>query len=163
MTIVKPGEHVSLLFGATAKVLLAWMEPSTIDAAIAKLAPRERNRIDRTALVRQLGRFRSQGFALTRGERIPGGTSIAVAVPDPDGQVRHCLALTGPSVRIDPRARAFTAMAVATGRKLTSKLGGRISSSSENWAVAPVREHDRDSRGTTKGHLNNVAGARARR
>src|SRR5271154_1424667 len=34
MTVVKPGEHVSLLFGATGKILLAWMEPSAIDAAI---------------------------------------------------------------------------------------------------------------------------------
>jgi len=49
MTVVKPGEHVSLLFGATGKILLAWMEPAAIDAAIVKLAPRERAGIDRAA------------------------------------------------------------------------------------------------------------------
>ena len=84
-------------------------------------------------------------------------------MPDPDGQVRHCLALTGPSVRVDPRARAFTAMVMATGRKLTSKLGGRTSSSSEKSAAAPVRGKDHAGRRATKGRLNNVAGARARR
>jgi hypothetical protein len=84
-------------------------------------------------------------------------------VPDPDEQVRHCLALTGPSVRVDPRARALTAMVAATGRKLTSKLGGRTSSSYENCAAAPVREKDHASRRATKGRLNNVESARARR
>ncbi len=163
MTIVKPGERVTLLFGATGKILLAWMKPSAIDAAIAKLAPRERDRIDRTALVRQLERFRSQGFALTRGERVPGGTAIAVAVPGPDGQVRHCLALTGPSVRVDPRVRAFTAMVVATGRELTSKLGGRPSSGGERSAAAPVGEKHHVGRRATKGRQDNVAGGIARR
>jgi IclR family KDG regulon transcriptional repressor len=155
MTIVKRGEHASLLFGATGKILLAWMDPSAIDAAIAKLAPRERSRIDRTSLVRQLERFRAQGFAMTRGERVPGGTAIAVAVPDPDGQVRHCLALTGPSVRVDPRARAFTAMVVEVGRKLTSKLGGRTPSAGEE--SAPVGKKNHVGRRATKARLADIA------
>jgi len=130
MTIVKPGEHVGLLFGATGKILLAWMESSAIDAAIAKLPTSERARIDRPVLVRQLQRFRSQGFALSRGERIPGGSAIAVALPDREGRVRYCLSLTGPAVRVTPRVREFTAMLQATARDLTSKLGGRTLSMS---------------------------------
>ncbi|HTY55753.1 MAG TPA: IclR family transcriptional regulator C-terminal domain-containing protein, partial [Candidatus Binataceae bacterium] len=163
MTVVRPGEHVSLLFGATGKILLAWMEPSAIDAAIAQLVARERGRIDRPALVRQLARFRSQGFAMTRGERVAGGTAVAVAVPDPDGQVRHCLALTGPSVRVDPRVRTIAAMVVAAGRQLTSKLGGRTSTDIEPRDARPTRKSRRAGRGSNGGRPDNVVGSNARR
>lgn len=119
MTIVSPGEHVPLTFGATGRILLAYMEPAEREPIIAADAE-----LDRAAVERELKRFRRQGFALTRGQRVAGITAIAAPVFDNEGRARHCLALTGPSVRVDNRDAEFAELLQAAAEQLTARLGG---------------------------------------
>lgn len=125
MSIIRPGERVPLLFGATAKILLAFMNQAEVDEVLAGY--RGGRRPKRDALMKQLALFRRQGFALTSSERVPGVTAIAVPIRDHGDRVRFSLALTGPSVRVDPRQHELVELVLAAGRELSSKLGGNAS------------------------------------
>lgn len=123
MTIVKPGEHVSLLFGATARLLLAYMPEPEVDAVIATDAPPG---FDTAALKAQLAEFRRKGFAHTSNQRVVGVTAIAVPLFDVEEQVHHTLAITGPSVRMDPRIDELVDIMLGSGRQISSLLGSSI-------------------------------------
>ena len=60
---------------------------------------------DLTEVRARIARARRLGHALSENSHIAGMLAIAVAVRTPDGLVRGCLSLAGPSVRFD-RARA---------------------------------------------------------
>lgn len=123
MHIVRPGEQVPLVYGATGKILLAYMDAA--DRARVLEDTGESGRIDSEALERQLAIFRRQGYALTSGERVLGVTAISVPLPNMEGNVRHCLSLTGPAVRIDPRAEEFRAIILEAGADVTRRIGGK--------------------------------------
>jgi hypothetical protein len=78
---------------------------------------------DRPAFDRELARFRRQGYALSRGQRVPGLTAIAVPIFDINGHVPHCLSLTGPSVRVDTRDLDLAEIMMVAGRDLSNRLG----------------------------------------
>jgi len=120
MTIVKPGEHVPLLYGATGRIMLAFMDESERNAILESLDVPES---ERRALERELKRFRAQGYSLTRNQRIQGVSAIAVPVFDPTNSNRYCLALTGPSVRIDPNDSHYIELMMNAGREISRLLG----------------------------------------
>jgi DNA-binding IclR family transcriptional regulator len=122
MSMARPGQHVPLLFGANSRVLLAHMEPDELEAVL-KVTMVGNEGIDRAALDRELARYRRQGYALTRGQRVPGLTANAVPIFDIEGRVRHSLSLTGPSVRVDPRDHELAEIMIAAGREISSRLG----------------------------------------
>lgn len=124
MTIVRAGEHVSILHGATGRILLASMSALELDQVL-KAAPGA-EALDRAALERDLRRYRSQGYALTRGQRIQGVTAIAVPVIVPQGREKYCLALTGPSVRVDVRESEFVELMVNAGQQASNYLGAEL-------------------------------------
>lgn len=119
MTIVRQGEHVPLLFGATARILFAHMPEQERKQYFAS-TPKD---VDPAAVERELSRFRAQGYALTRNQRIPGVTSVAVPIRDIDGAVNYCLAITGPNVRMDHREQMLIDLALAAGKQISEKLG----------------------------------------
>lgn len=120
MTIVKPGEHVSLLFGATARLLLAYMGEAEIDAVIAADAP---PLFDPKALKAQLAGYRRDGYAHTSNQRIQGVTAVAVPLFDVEEDVHHTLAITGPSVRMDPRIDGLIGILHEAGQRISALLG----------------------------------------
>lgn len=122
MTIVRPGEHVSLLFGATARILLAYLPDEEIDAVIAS-TPGVRD-LDPAELKTELAAIRRQGWARTSGQRVPGVTAIAVPLSDRTEEAAYSLALTGPSVRVDPRRDEFTDIVRDAGRQISLLMGG---------------------------------------
>lgn len=124
MNIVRQGERVPLVYGATAKILLAYMSEADVDAAI-RAVPGGEAAIDRPALLRQLAKFRRQSYALTRSDRVEGITAIAVPIRTLQDEVRYSLAVTGPSVRIDPRQSEFIPLMVEAGKDVSNHLGGR--------------------------------------
>lgn len=125
MSMARPGQHSSLLFGASGRILLAHMDEADLEKVL-KATPAGKE-IDRPALDRELARFRRQGYALSRGQRVAGLTAISVPVFEIDGKVRHCLALTGPSVRVDVRDLDFAEIMIAAGRDLSNRLGAQPS------------------------------------
>ena len=49
-------------------------------------------------------------------------TSIAVPIFDARGQVEHCLAVTGPSVRMEAREQELIDLMLAAGHELSKKF-----------------------------------------
>jgi IclR family KDG regulon transcriptional repressor len=131
MHIVRPGEHLSLTHGATGRILLAHLDAARQSGALASVPPRER-----PAILREVALFRGQGWAVTSGQRIPGVTAVAVPLFDLTDAVSSCLALTGPSVRMDPRLAEFTEIMREAGRAVSDRLGGRPPVTRQ----APLRE-----------------------
>ncbi|MBN9410050.1 MAG: IclR family transcriptional regulator [Burkholderiales bacterium] len=129
MSIVRPGEHMPLLYGASARILMAHMDEAELERVLKANVPSKD--FDRAAFDRELARFRRQGYALTRGQRVPGLTAIAVPVFDIDGRVRNCLALTGPSVRVDAMDLDFAEIMIAAGRDLSNRLGAQVATAEE--------------------------------
>jgi hypothetical protein len=68
---------------------------------------------------------------------VPGLTAIAVPIFDIEGRVRHSLALTGPSVRVDPRDHELAEVMTAAGREISSRLGAAPVSAMESKLMQP--------------------------
>ncbi len=121
MSMARLGERMPLLLSASARVLMAYMPAEELESVLA--ANVTTPDFDRAALDRELARFKKQGFGISRGQRVPGLTAIAVPIFDIHDQVRYCLSVTGPSVRIDPRDHELADIMVAAGRDISSRLG----------------------------------------
>lgn len=123
MAILRPGERRPLVQGATGKVLLAYLTPEELNTALK--ATQKSMQVDRKALDAELTLIRERGYSVTRSERIAGLTSIAVPIHDLNQQVSNCIALTGPSVRMDPRLQEFVDLIVAAGTDISVRLGSK--------------------------------------
>lgn len=132
MTIVRPGEHVSLLYGATARLLLAYAGDKEIDAVIAHAQAKEA--VDAKALKAALAEIRRLGYSCTTGQRIPGVTAISVPIFDINDEVHYSLSVTGPSVRMDARLDEFKQIMITAGASISSMMG--------TTKVAPVAAED---------------------
>lgn len=122
MHIVKPGEHVPLPYGATGRILVAYMDDHQREKVINSIKDKSLNR---KTLVTQLKRFRKQGYAHIVDERAVGVTAISVPLFNMDGRVNDCLTLSGPSARMDPRIEEFTEILLKAGANISSMLGAR--------------------------------------
>jgi DNA-binding IclR family transcriptional regulator len=136
MTIAHPGDHVPLLYGAAGRILMAYMDDKEL-STVLKTSPGGKS-IDRKALERELARFRQQGYALTRGQRVQGITAIAVPIFDVEGRVRNNLLLTGPSVRVDQRDTEFVDIMLEAGRDVSNRIGATAPPRTAA-AIAPVK------------------------
>jgi DNA-binding IclR family transcriptional regulator len=142
MTIVKQGERAPLIYGATGKILLAHLEQKRINQLAARLTAAERE-----AIRRQLERFRQQGYAMTRSERVAGVTAISVPIHDMERRAHYSLSVTGPSVRIDPARSKLVPAMLAAGVRLSAQLGGNMGKSN----AGPVAgSKAREASGTAK-------------
>jgi DNA-binding IclR family transcriptional regulator len=110
-----------MLLGASSRILMAYMSDDELDALLKITAAKKD--LDRGTLDRELVRFRRQGYAMSRGQRVPGLTAIAVPLFNINGEAQHSLALTGPSVRVDPRDHEFAEILINAGRDLSTRLG----------------------------------------
>lgn len=121
MSMARPGERQPLLLGASGRILMAYMKPEVLETVLKANA--RAPDFDRGAFDREIARFKRQGYAITRGQRVPGLTAIAVPIFDIHDEVKYSLALTGPSVRIDPRDQELADVMIAAGRDISSRLG----------------------------------------
>lgn len=121
MAIARAGEHIPLARGAAGQALLAFMRDDKRASLLRSLARGKKAEI--TALATDLDRIRRQGYALTRGQRVPGLTAISVPIRDHNNDVQHCIALSGPSVRVDDRESEFIEIMVSAGAKISDRLG----------------------------------------
>jgi DNA-binding IclR family transcriptional regulator len=124
MSIVRTGEQRPLLYGATAKILLAYMSKAEVDRIFRKTPSNKRP--NRATLDKQLARFRKQGYALISNEHVQGVTAASVPIRDASGQVRYSVSIYGPSIRIDPNADELVRMLLGAGKGISSQLGARV-------------------------------------
>jgi IclR family transcriptional regulator, KDG regulon repressor len=123
MSIVREGEQTPLLHGATGKILLAYLSSSEIDRIFRETPAAKRP--NRALLEKQLARYREQGYALTSSERVAGVTAISVPLRDINGQVRYCISITGPAIRVDRNIDAFVALMLNASKVVSGQMGAR--------------------------------------
>jgi DNA-binding IclR family transcriptional regulator len=140
MSIVREGEQTPLLHGATGKILLAYLSSSEIDRIFRETPASKRP--NRALLEKQLARYREQGYALTSSERVAGVTAISVPLRDINGQVRYCISITGPAIRVDRNIDAFVALMLNASKVVSGQMGARadeIDDASPKSDKKPVR------------------------
>ena len=124
MSVTKPGEQVRLIDGATAKALMASLPKKELQKALAYATKATRTK--RADLVKELVRIREQGYAVTHGERVLGLTAISAPILDRDGGVHHCITVTGPTVRLEPREREVIKLVMRAAEDISRRLGAEV-------------------------------------
>ncbi len=133
MSVTKPGEHVRLVDGATAKILMAYLPKNEQKEAVAyavKMSGRKR-----PDLLAELERIRRQGYAITHGERVLGLTAASAPIRDADNDVKYCITVTGPTVRMQPRERDFVRLVAKAAADISRRLGASVASSLSDLTV----------------------------
>lgn len=95
------GSRVPLHCGAIRKVLLAHMGEAFIDQYLSRELARfsKSTVVDPADLRMQLADIRTRGYAVTRGEYIPGAVGIGAVVRDHTGQAVASVGIIAPEVR----------------------------------------------------------------
>lgn len=126
----EPGRRLPLWCGAPGKVMLAHMEESEVEAVIdnlgksgvSVLASGQPLDIDR--LREELGEIRRQGFAVTVGERVAGGSGVAAPIFGYNHRVVGAISVTGPLPRFSADlARHYGPLVSQAARQISLKLG----------------------------------------
>ena len=100
------GVPISLLAGAPSRAILAELPAPELDAYLDAHVPDRSDgapggeRADRAELEQELSRIRADGFAVSRGARVPNVASVAAAIRDRRGQVLGAVNVTGPADRL---------------------------------------------------------------
>jgi len=100
----KIGSSDPIYVGASGKVIMAYLDADEIDDIVekTKLKPLTKDTItDAKRLKAQFAKIRQQGYAISHGETLPGGASVAAPVFDSDGRVVAAIDLRGPQLRLD--------------------------------------------------------------
>ena len=119
----QPGQHMPLVDGATAKLLLAFLPGTDFREAVSYAA-----RISgqpHSALLTELERVRHAGYAVTHGERVSGLSAVAAPVRG-TGEVGYCIAIAGPTARMKPRISEHIRIATRAGEEVSRRLAARM-------------------------------------
>jgi DNA-binding IclR family transcriptional regulator len=118
---------ISVAWGASGRSILAFLPDSEIDAVLAEReqSPVTGDRLPGALSVRrELKQIRQQGFAYTKGQKIPGSRGIAAPILGSDGFAVGSLCLTIPEMRFREEAKDQLAeMVMRSCRELSSVLG----------------------------------------
>jgi DNA-binding IclR family transcriptional regulator len=100
----KIGSAVPIYVGASGKAIMAYMNEEDVERIIAatKLKPMTKDSItDPDRLRGQFKKIRQQGYAISHGETLRGGASVAAPVFKRGGQIVGALDIRGPQLRLD--------------------------------------------------------------
>ena len=121
------GEHFPMHASAPGKALAAFSPPDIVRKWVSKhgLAPITSNTIcEYQDLKRELSRIRERGYAISRGERTPGLSGLAVPVFESDGSLAAVMGLGFPEHNIGPdRFDYYAAILHDSARVLSARLG----------------------------------------
>jgi DNA-binding IclR family transcriptional regulator len=126
--IVEIGTRLPLWVGASGKAILAYLEEEEIES-VMKVAEQSGSShfasgdaIDFRKLRQELIKIRSQGFSLSKSERVAGTTSVAAPIFS-NGHVVGSLSVGGPTVRFSLElARRYAPMVKKTAGRISLQL-----------------------------------------
>lgn len=116
----------SLLWGATGRAILAFLEPAEVNRAVGldEPSPARATPIDRAALDAELATIRARGYAVSRGQRIPSAVGIAAPFFSASGRVLGDIAITIPDFRFDGgTAEHLIELVVSGASQMSNALG----------------------------------------
>lgn len=112
--------------GATGRALLAFLPEDEREAVLSGplTAVTDATPTDPHALARNLAAVRRKGYALSRGERVPGGVGVAAPVLGPGGRLAGAVGITMPAQRFAARDEARLAGTVlAAASDVAARIG----------------------------------------
>jgi IclR family acetate operon transcriptional repressor len=117
--------YAGLYAGASVKVLLAQLDENRLKMLldIIKITPvTERTVTDKELLLAQLKDICKKGYAVSRGERVPG--TICVAVPIPGYILPVGLSVVGPEIRLQSKIKEVIAELKASSSRISHNIEG---------------------------------------
>ncbi|MCF4113222.1 MULTISPECIES: IclR family transcriptional regulator [Dethiosulfovibrio] len=122
------GKKLPLWAGASGKCFLAFIEGKDDDLIadmVDQIHPLTPSTIpNEEALLDELEKIRSRGYAISEAEREEGVSSVAAPIFDGNGDIVASLAVSGPSIRFDSQRKDLFAKALLeTVREISVKLG----------------------------------------
>ena len=114
--------------GASSKAFLAWLPPDEIDTYLSESpldALTEQTITSKAKLKAELKRVRSQGYAVSLGERQVGAGSVAAPVLDHTNQPVVVISVCGPVERFRDEVESSAAALVKATKELSAQLGAR--------------------------------------
>lgn len=112
--------------GATGRALLAHLAETERSSILGARLPAltERTPTDPGALERDLAEVRRRGYALSRGERVPGGVGVAAPVLGRGGRALAVVGITMPEQRFRARdERRLASLVKRAAAEIASALG----------------------------------------
>lgn len=129
---------LSLLWGASGKAILAFLEPDVVETIRQNAGPSPgtgKSVPSRAALDEDLAVIRRDHYALTESEKLPGGRGVASPVFGPGG-VEGCICITSPADRLPSVAvREVANRVVDEARHLTMLYAGQLPNFDESGMV----------------------------
>lgn len=122
--IMHVGDRLPLWAGASGRVLLAFMGSEAVAREQAKIRRLTASTIiDADEFERSLAAIRSDGYAISRGEREEGVLSIAIPIFDRMGAIKFAFSAAGPDSRFtEERAEAIIPQIQAMCREISEKI-----------------------------------------
>jgi DNA-binding IclR family transcriptional regulator len=121
-SVTKAGEHIPLLNGSSAMLLMAFLPKKELQPILNQVV--RSTKAKRPALLSELAAIREQGYAVSHGQRVLGLSAIAAPITDVNGDHRYCLTVAGPTVRFQHREAEFLKLVVKAAADISRRYGG---------------------------------------
>ncbi len=125
----EPGRVFPLYAGASGKILLPWLSPPVVEAAVAQGAghvlPNGR-RLSATGLRREIAAMRAAGCCVSHGEVDSGASAVAAPVFGRGGQIFAAVSVAGPESGFgEKRLPALIDHVLAAAERIGARLADR--------------------------------------
>jgi DNA-binding IclR family transcriptional regulator len=123
LRITETGRSIPAFVGPAAKVLLSQSNDKELEKImkVIKLEKMTENTItDKDVFLEQVREARSQGFALSYGERIPG--AIGISAPILNYQLPSAMTILAFEYRVKPRIKELTGELLISTRRISKNL-----------------------------------------
>ncbi len=121
-SVTRPGEHIRLLDGSSARLLMAYMPKKEL-APVLSYVVRTTKRTQ-SEVLGELAAIRERGYAVSHGKRMLGLSAITAPIKDVNDESRYCLTVAGPTVRLQPREKEFITLVTKAATDISRRYGG---------------------------------------
>lgn len=121
-SVMQPGEQIPLLVGSASKLLMAYMPEAELTPVLANVV--QTTKRAQAEVLAEFGKIRKQGYAVSHGERLPGLSAISAPIRNINDEVRYCLTVNGPTIRIRPKEEELIQMVMKAAEDIALHFGG---------------------------------------
>lgn len=121
---VRIGERSPIWYGATGKVILAYLDEKVwYEMAKHLKSYTEKTIVDPHEFIEELEKIRNRGYAVSVGEKESDVGCVAAPIFDDSCNVIGCTSISGPTYRFPEDTDYFVSLIIDGARKISNKLG----------------------------------------
>jgi len=121
-SVTKAGEHIRLLDGSSAKVLMAYLPIEKLAPVLSYVSKKTKRK--QSEIISELEKIRERGYSVSHGERLLGLSAVTAPIKDINDTSSYCLTVAGPTVRIQSREKEFIKLVVKAAADISKRFGG---------------------------------------